>query len=286
MLVTREMTQQFAETKGNTYIRLSYAALINEYYTYVVACTVFTSTLKLCKLLSFQRAFMQVAATIRLCFIGLSTFLVEFMIVFAGFTSFFYFVLKNDLENFRDFIRSLENTLAMSIGKFNFQALRSADEMAAWIFFIFSVVVNMILINMMMAIINLAFEDIKNNENAFQNRFELLDYVKRTAKEMIGIHVAEPIVPIYVDELPDDEDCSDKEEEDRTERINQNFTDKTNHLLQYIERTYLDGFIGGDNGKLLRKMKEDGEGEDKKLMNYGFDALFMADEKKDKEDKL
>ena len=101
MLVTREMTRQFNETKGNSYIRLSYAALINEYYTYVVACTVFTSTLKLCKLLSFQRAFMQVAATIRLCFIGLSTFFVEFMIVFAGFTSFFYFVLKNDLENFR-----------------------------------------------------------------------------------------------------------------------------------------------------------------------------------------
>ena len=46
----------------------------------------------------------------------------------------------------------------------------------------------------------------------------------------------------------------------------------------------------GDNGKLLRKMKEDGDGgggvEDKKLMNYGFDALFMADEKKDKENSV
>lgn len=51
--------------------RMSHAALVNEYYEYVVAFTVFTSTLKLCRLLSFQRAFMQIAATIRLCYIGL-----------------------------------------------------------------------------------------------------------------------------------------------------------------------------------------------------------------------
>ena len=68
----------------------------------------------------------------------MSTFIIEFTIVFGAFCSFFYFVLKNDLENFRDFIRTVENTMAMSIGKFNFGALRSADEMAAWIFFVFS----------------------------------------------------------------------------------------------------------------------------------------------------
>ena len=79
---------------------------------------------------------------------------------------------------------------------------------------------------------------------SFLKRFELLEYVKRTAKEMIGIRVADPIVPIYIDELSDQEDDSDKEEDDRAEKINQNFTDKTNHLLQYIEKTYLDGFVG------------------------------------------
>jgi hypothetical protein len=83
------------------------------------------------------------------------------MIVFTGFSTFFFIMLKNDLENFRgwsflltalvslyytfirtyilikktDFVRSLENTVAMSIGKFNFGAIRSANEFAAWIFF-------------------------------------------------------------------------------------------------------------------------------------------------------
>ena len=81
---------------------------------------------------------MQISATIKLCFSGLSTFVVEFCIVFIAFCAFFYFVLKNDLENFRDFIRTVENTLAMSIGKFNFAALKAASPIAAWIFFVFS----------------------------------------------------------------------------------------------------------------------------------------------------
>ena len=83
----------------------------------------FTSVLLLLKLNLFQ---------------GLSTFVVEFSLVFGAFCSFFFFVLKNDLENFRDFTRTVENTMAMSIGKFNFAALRAADELAAWIFFVFS----------------------------------------------------------------------------------------------------------------------------------------------------
>ena len=50
-----------------------------------------------------------------------------------------------------------------------------------------------------MAIINLAFEEIKSNKSDFQNKFELVDYVKRTTKEMIGTRIAEPIVPVYSD---------------------------------------------------------------------------------------
>ena len=112
--------------------------LVNEYYSYVVALTVFTSTLKFSKMISFNKAFMQISASMKLCFKGLSTFGVEFSIVFVAFSSLFYFTLKNDLESFNTYIHSLEYTLAMSIGKFNFSALRGANPMAAWLFFVFS----------------------------------------------------------------------------------------------------------------------------------------------------
>ena len=138
LYVVKEFLSDIKETRGNSYIRLDIPAFINSMYEYAIAFTVFFSTIKFSRLISFHKAFMQISATIRLCFAGLSTFFVEFSIVFCGFSAFFFFALKNDLENFRDFPRTLENTMAMSIGKFNFGALRAADEMAAWIFFAFS----------------------------------------------------------------------------------------------------------------------------------------------------
>ena len=42
------------------------------------------------------------------------------------------------VRNFYDILHTVENTIAMSIGKFNFGSLRAASEMAAWIFFVFS----------------------------------------------------------------------------------------------------------------------------------------------------
>ena len=48
-----------------------------------------------------------------------------------------------------------------------------------------------------MAIINLAFEEIKQNSHKYTSKFELTDYVVRTTKEMIGLQLAKPIVPVY-----------------------------------------------------------------------------------------
>lgn len=60
LFVTKDLTELINETKGNQYIRLSYASKVNEYYMYVLSFTVFTSSLKFCKLLAFNKNFLQV----------------------------------------------------------------------------------------------------------------------------------------------------------------------------------------------------------------------------------
>merc|ERR1719219_1145957 len=141
----------------------------------------------------------------------------------------------------------------------------------------------MILINMMMAIINLAFEEIKSNKSDFQNKFELVDYVKRTTKEMIGFRIAEPIVPIYTDKKVNEEN-PDEDQATGTEKVSQEFTEKTDLLLEYIERTYLaDGFVDTEEGRrVMAKMSlgtNGGQADEKKVMEYGFDAIFMGNNK-------
>ena len=276
-IVVRELLKKISATRGNIYLRITNAVLVNEYYNYVVAFTVFTTTLKFSKMIAFHKAFMQIAATFRLCFIGLSTFVVEFFIVFFAFSSFFFFTLRFDLARFRDVIHAIEYTLAMSIGKFNFDSLRKADELTAWIFFVFSITVNMILINMMMAIINLAYEEIKSNKSGYVNKFELVDYVKRTGREMVGLNLAEPIQPKYKDPNNQEESEDEEDETEKTERISSDFSEKTNLLLDYIEGTYLNGNMDPETKKVIDKMRKEYKftGKDKKVAEYGFDALFL-----------
>ena len=137
-VIVRDLVKRIEETHGNVYIRITNAFLINDYYNYVMAFTVFTSTLKFTKFIAFHKDFMQITASLKLSFQGLATFFVEFAITFFAFSAFFFFSLRTDLEKFRDVIHSMEFTLAMSIGKFNFANLRQANSMAAWIFFVFS----------------------------------------------------------------------------------------------------------------------------------------------------
>ena len=55
--------------------------------------------------------------------------------------------------------------------------------LAAVIFFVFSIVVNMVLINMMMAIINMSFEEVKVDKHKFKSKFQLFEYIKRSARD-------------------------------------------------------------------------------------------------------
>jgi hypothetical protein len=115
-----------------------------------------------------------------------------------------------------------------------------------------AVVVNMILINMMMAIINMAFEEVKAEAKYNKNKFELFDYMKQTSKEIAGTTIAEPIVPDYAvgDDHDSEEDEINTKDVDDTDQVNKDFRDKTDHLLDYIEATYLqEGFTDTDEGK-------------------------------------
>ena len=64
-LAVMDVVRLVNETKGNSYLRLNFAMDLTEYYELLLSFTIFTSTAKATKLISFHKAFMQIAATIR-----------------------------------------------------------------------------------------------------------------------------------------------------------------------------------------------------------------------------
>merc|ERR1712062_1036 len=114
----------------------------------------------------------------------------------------------------------------------------------------------------------------------YTSKFELTDYVVRTTKEMIGLQLAKPIVPIYRDPNAIQEEDKVTDEE-KTEEISKNFTDKTNLLFEYIEKTYFDGDLDEETMRLIQKMHEaeNYQPSEKKKVEYGFEAIFLNNQK-------
>ena len=50
---------------------------------------------------------------------------------------------------------------------------------------------------MMMAIINMSFEEVKVDKHKFKSKFQLFEYIKRSARELYGSTYAKPIIVKY-----------------------------------------------------------------------------------------
>jgi hypothetical protein len=129
----------------------------------------------------------------------------------------------------------------------------------------------MVLINMMMAIINMSFEEIKENATQYESKFQLIAFIKRTAKELYGKQYATPYYVKYQDD--DDSDAEDKDKKSTTEE----FAGKTDAFLKYVEETFLDTAMAHDeeskalNAKAKASMSNETA---KKQSDVAFDALF------------
>ena len=69
----------------------------------------------------------------------------------------FYLFLHKNMHNWRDLGISMVSTFSMALGKQKFSEMAETNIIAAYIYFLFSVVVSIILINILLTIIIRAF---------------------------------------------------------------------------------------------------------------------------------
>jgi hypothetical protein len=68
--------------------------------------------------------------------------------------------------------------------------------------------------------------------------------------------------------------------------VSTDFTVKTDMLLRYVEETYLSGALDDESIDMIRKMQESDQHRpsDKKVVEYGFDAIFLSNGDKSNDD--
>ena len=186
-MLTKEALEEFNRTNGNGYVRIDSAAFIDQIFLFTTALIVFFSTLKLIKLLKFNRRMNVLAETIGICWDELKIFLVAFAIIFFAFSCLFLFVFSTKLEEFAHVTSALQTCFKMMLGKFDFQAMQAANSISPIMFFVFSVMNSMILINIMLTIILQAFNLVKKDLNKQENRLNVIDFVWMQFRQFLRI---------------------------------------------------------------------------------------------------
>ncbi|CAG0904504.1 unnamed protein product [Cyprideis torosa] len=157
MLIINEVLERFAYTRGNGYMRLQKIAIVDDVYTSLIALLVFTATIFYLKLLRFNKRIGLLSATMRQCWNDLSGFGVVFLFFFAAFCFMFYMFLHVNMFEWRNLLTAMESTFGMVLGKVKFDRMKEVNLLASLIYFAFTVIVGMILINIFLSIIIKAF---------------------------------------------------------------------------------------------------------------------------------
>lgn len=185
-----------------SFVSFHYAAGLDQWSTFTLGMAVFLSFLKTLRLLRFNRRMSFMSKTLKICFKPLSSFFLVYIVVFLAYASFGFLVFGKIATDYHTFQSSMANVLGMTLGAFNFHALVEAHRVLGPMFFLtFTFVVNFILINVFVAIISEALNQVTSDAANQSNDHEILDFMVHQFKSYIGHRVSPAIKPVYVEPL-------------------------------------------------------------------------------------
>ncbi|KAK3865158.1 hypothetical protein Pcinc_029214 [Petrolisthes cinctipes] len=247
--VTQAALKEFNETDGKGYIRMDTAVMLDQYYIYLLGFIVFFSILKLIKLLQFNKRMDVLALTIQRCWDELSVFFIAMGTVFFAFCCLFYFMYISHLEEFSRFLPAVETSFKMILGKFDFEAMNQANAISPLLFFMFSVMMSMILINIMLTIILRAFNEVKVELHNRANKYDVLNYLVHIAQR-VARREKDPNTSV----IPDVTDSTSKNVNQPTNT--DQLPDKVGQLMTYINNMYFEGRLDLTDKNTVRHMMQ------------------------------
>ncbi|KAF0312071.1 Polycystic kidney disease protein 1-like 2 [Amphibalanus amphitrite] len=122
-------------------------ALLDDLYGYIIGIIVFIATLKFIKLLRFNRRIGMLSATLKQTWNDLTGFFAIFTIAIGSFGLLFNLLLVAYMDDFKDFLSAVESCFAMMLNKFEFMEMYRSSFLAAMMFFLFAIYMNIIFVN-------------------------------------------------------------------------------------------------------------------------------------------
>ena len=222
MFFTRTMlvSQAIASLENNPgkFVSFSRVASWNEVFMYVVACVVFTSSIKGIKLLRFNRRITILAQTLRGSAGPLAAFSVVFLVFFFSYSLFAFAVFSKDLPEFYNFVATCETVMGILLGAFDYLSIaEAAPVLGPLFFFSFMVFGTFILMNMFLTIVLDVFSEVKESIDEQENEYEIVDFMIRRFRKFTGM---QPNKISVTEETPDKTNIEEEVQKDLMEMKN------------------------------------------------------------------
>ncbi|NWW44920.1 PK2L2 protein, partial [Pedionomus torquatus] len=146
----------------NEYPNFYFLAFWQVFYNDLIAVNVFVAWIKIFKYLRFNKTMMQLSSTLSHCAVKILGFTIMFFVIFFAYAQFGYLIFGLQVEEFSSFRNCIFTQFRIMIRDFRFQVIEDANRILGPIYFItFIFFVFFILLNMVLAIINNSYSEVK-----------------------------------------------------------------------------------------------------------------------------
>lgn len=174
--LTYYLLDKFLATLGKKYIRIQPLAVLDSILGYVVAFQVFIGTLKLLKLLRFNRRIGMLSATLKYASGDILGFGLIFIVTLVSFVTVFYLNALSTVVEFSTFVKATEASFFLINKKFH-EIRASSPVMGPLFYFIFAFILYWVVFQLLIAIICHAFEKVNKDIARQPNDYEVVEYM-------------------------------------------------------------------------------------------------------------
>ncbi|TKR75750.1 hypothetical protein L596_016995 [Steinernema carpocapsae] len=178
---------KFQKTNGNFYVKLDQQRDLELLFLVFIGGVVFFVTIKMIKILSFNRRIGLLANTLSRAAGSMLGFGLCFFIVTSAFNTALYMILFAKLENYRNMFVLMMTTFVSILGKFNVGDVIRTSGLGAIIFILFMLVGTVFLLNVFVMIVMYEFEMVRTDSKLQSNDYEVVEHMKSKAMIAAGV---------------------------------------------------------------------------------------------------
>jgi polycystin 1L2 len=176
--IAQQVLDFFKTTGGYGYLKLQKVNDCNQTLTFCLGLCSSLGTLKILKMLQFNRNISLVSSTLRRCFGELMSFTLVFFMIWISFVQLLFSVFGNHLLSYSSFVKSMESAFLIMLGKANaYDFLRVYPVLGPLIYSSYNVVILCFALNLFLSIITDSFGELRREAKTKPNDFDLINHL-------------------------------------------------------------------------------------------------------------